>query len=111
MSALSLGEKINKHRVEKKLSLDKLAAIAEVSKSYLWELENPRAGKKPLKPSAEVLTKIAAALDVTTDYLLDEKATADTEVLQEAFFRKFNQLEPEDQEKFKQMLDLWNKKK
>jgi len=107
----SLGEKIKKHRDEKKYSLDRLAELAGMSKSYVWELENPRPGKAPLKPSAEVLTKVAAALDVTTDYLLDEKATPDSEVLKEAFFRKFNQLEPEDQKKFQEMLDLWNKKK
>lgn len=111
MAALSFGEKIKKHRAEKKLSLDKLAELAEVSKSYLWELENPRPGKKPIKPSAEALAKIAAALDVTTDYLLDEKATPDSEVMKEAFFRKFNQLEPEDQKKFQDMLDVWSKKK
>lgn len=111
MTALSLGEKINKHRVEKKLSLDKLADLAKVSKSYLWELENPRPGKKPLKPSAEILTQIATALDVTAGYLLDENATPDMELQKEVFFRKYTQLGPEDQEKFQQMLDLWNKKK
>lgn len=110
MSVLSLGEKINKHRTEKKFSLDKLAELAKVSKSYLWELENPRPGKKPLKPSAEILTQIATALDVTTGYLLDEKATPDIELQKEVFFRKYTQLEPEDQQKFQQMLDLWNKK-
>lgn len=108
---LTLGEKIKKHRDEKDFSLDNLAELAKVSKSYLWELENPRSGKKPLKPSAEILTRVAAVLDVTTDYLLDEKATPESEVLKEAFFRKFSQLEPEDQKKFQEMLDLWGKKK
>lgn len=108
---LTLGEKIKKHRDEKDYSLDKLAELAKISKSYVWELENPRPGKKPLKPSAEIIAKIAAVLDVTSDYLLDEKATPDNEVLKEAFFRKFNQLEPDDQKKFQDMLDLWNKKK
>ncbi len=109
--SLTFGEKINKHRNEEGYSLDKLAELAGMSKSYLWELENPRSGKKPLKPSAEILAKIAAVLKVTTDYLLDESATPDTEVLKEAFFRKFNQLEPDDQKKFQEMVDLWGKKK
>ena len=69
----SLGEKIRHHRQEKGYSLDKLAELTESSKSYIWELEN----RDTRKPSAEKLTRIAQALSVTTDYLLDEKATPD----------------------------------
>lgn len=36
------------------------------SKCYIWELEN----KNPPRPSADKVTKIAAALGVTSDYLL-----------------------------------------
>lgn len=104
--ATTLGEKLKKHRNDKGYSLDKLAEITDSSKSYLWELEN----RDARKPSAEKLTKIAQALGVTTDYLLDDKATADEGVLQEAFFRKFNQLEADDKEKIEQMIDAWGKK-
>ena len=69
--ATSLGEKIRRHRQEKGFSLDKLAELTESSKSYIWELEN----RDTRKPSAEKLTRIAQALSVTTDYLLDESAT------------------------------------
>ena len=102
----SLGDKLRRHRQEKGYSLDKLAEITESSKSYLWELEN----RDTRKPSAEKLTRIAQALDVTTDYLLDESATPDEEVMREAFFRKFSKLKPEDQEKITDMIDLWSKK-
>lgn len=104
--ATTLGEKLKHHRNEKGYSLDKLAEITGSSKSYLWELEN----RDARKPSAEKLTKIAQALGVTTDYLLDDKATADEDVLQEAFFRKFNQLEDDDKKKIEQMIDAWGKK-
>ncbi|MBB57473.1 MAG: transcriptional regulator [Rhodospirillaceae bacterium] len=102
----SLGEKIRHHRKEKGYSLDKLADITESSKSYMWELEN----RETRKPSAEKLTRIAQALSVTTDYLLDESATPDEKVLQEAFFRKFSKLEDEDKKKIEQMIDMWGKK-
>ena len=109
----SLGTKIRKHRNEKGYSLDKLAEIAVVSKSYIWELEN-RDIRKPnaekLRPSAEKLTQIAQALSVTVDYLLDDTAEPGEKVLEEAFFRNFKRLDDKDQEKIKQMVELWGKK-
>jgi transcriptional regulator with XRE-family HTH domain len=102
----SLGEKIRRHRQEKGYSLDKLAELTESSKSYLWELEN----RDTRKPSAEKLTRIAQALSVTTDYLLDESATPDEPVVREAFFRKFTKLDADDQKKIEQMIDAWGKK-
>ena len=64
----SLGAKIKRHRQENGFSLDKLAAMTDSSKSYIWELEN----RDARKPSGEKLTRIAQALSVTTDYLLDD---------------------------------------
>lgn len=45
----ALGEKIQKLRKAKGLTLDRLAELTESSKSYIWELEN----KSPPRPSAE----------------------------------------------------------
>ncbi|MDI3469905.1 MAG: hypothetical protein OJF62_001968 [Pseudolabrys sp.] len=103
----SLGEKIRKHRQEKGYSLDQLAELTDSSKSYVWELEN----RDTRKPSAEKLTRIAQALSVTTDYLLDDSAAPNEGVLKEAFFRKFNKLDPEDQRKIEQLIDVWGKKR
>ena len=102
----SLGNKIRKHRREKGYSLDRLAKLTDSSKSYLWELEN----RDTRKPSGEKLTRIAGALSITTDYLLDESAEPNENVLREAFFRKFNKLDPNDQKKIEQMIDVWRKK-
>lgn len=108
--SLSLGEKIRKHRDDKGYSLDKLAELSGCSKSYLWELENPRPGKKALKPSAEKLADLAQALGVTVEYLLDETAQADEKVFKDAFFRKFNKLDPQDQKRIEEMIESWGKK-
>ena len=102
----TLGEKIRRHRQEKGYSLDKLAAITGSSKSYIWELEN----RDTRKPSGEKLTRIAQALSVTTDYLLDESAAPDEKVTREAFFRKFSKLDAEDQKKIEQLIEVWGKK-
>lgn len=104
--APSFGDKMRRHRQEKGYSLDKLAELTESSKSYIWELEN----RDTRKPSAEKLTRIAQALSVTTDYLLDESASPNEEVVREAFFRKFSKLDLDDQKKIEQMIDVWGKK-
>lgn len=103
----SLGAKLKHHRQEKGYSLDKLAELTESSKSYLWELEN----RDTRKPSAEKLTRVAQALGVTTDYLLDDTASADEEMRKEAFFRKFSKLTADDQERIADMIENWGTKK
>ncbi len=102
----SLGAKMKRHRQEKGYSLDKLAELTDSSKSYIWELEN----RDARKPSGEKLTRIAQALEITTDYLLDESEEPGDAVLKEAFFRKFSKLDPDDQAKINQMIDMWGKK-
>lgn len=105
--SLSFKDKLKHHRQKKGLSLDKLAEITECSKSYLWELEN----RETLKPSAEKITRIAQALSVTTDYLLDECAGPDEEVMMEAFYRSFSKLSSEDRQRIQDMVEIWGKKK
>ena len=63
----SIGERIKEQRSNKGLSLDKLSKLSGVSKTYLSEIES---GVKS-NPSADVLLKIATALDVSLPYLLE----------------------------------------
>lgn len=105
--AASLKDKLREHRKKLGYSLDDLARLSGSSKSYLWELEN----REERKPSAEKLTKIAEVLQVTTDYLLDEKADMDDSQIKEAFFRKFNRLDDDDKNRIRDMIDAWGKKK
>ena len=102
----TMGNKIRKQRDNLKLSLDDLAEISGTSKSYIWELEN----RVNAKPSVDKLTQIAAALKVTVEYLLNEDTAPTDDVLMKAFFRKFTTLEPDVQEKIKDIVDLWSKK-
>lgn len=97
-----LGEKIRTRRIHLDISLDDLANLADSSKGYLWEIENR---DKP-NPSIEKLTKIAAALGVTTDFLLGGTQLApDQEVLDQAFFRRYQGLEPKAKERMRKFLE------
>lgn len=98
-----LGIKIRSLRKARKLSLDQLAALAEISKSYLWELENRDAAN----PTMDKLTTIAEQLGVTTEFLFDSQETSPSDaVADHAFFRKYQKLPPETKEKIRGILEL-----
>lgn len=101
--ATPLGEKIRELRKAKGYTLDRLAELTESSKSYIWELEN----KSPPRPSADKVAKIAAALGVTADYLMDPTETVKVEdATDNAFFRKYRKMDPATKEKVRRMVDL-----
>ena len=101
-----LGDKIRAQRKQKKYSLEQLAELTDSSKSYIWELEN----KNPPRPSAEKIAKIAAALGVTAEYLVDPKeSTPRPDVVDEAFFRKYRNMDPATKERIRQMVEVWGR--
>ncbi|ESW98071.1 XRE family transcriptional regulator [Mesorhizobium sp. LSJC265A00] len=99
--ATPLGDKIRSLRKRKGYTLDKLAEMAESSKSYIWELEN----KDPPRPSADKIAKIAIALDVTPDYLITDSVLVE-DATDTAFFRKYRSMDPGTKDKIRRMLDL-----
>lgn len=104
----SLGDKIHKLRKDKGWTLEELAAKIDSSKGYVWELER----RQTKMPSAEKLQKIAELFNVTTDFLLNDKKAEPTHPdLKEAFFRKFDNMEKEDQDKILDIIDMWASKK
>lgn len=104
----ALGEKIRKLRKEKELTLEKLAELTESSKSYIWELEN----RNMPRPSAEKIGKIAAILGVTSEFLINSSEDSPTpNVVDKAFFRKYEKMEPDIKEKIRTIVDAWDKQK
>jgi transcriptional regulator with XRE-family HTH domain len=100
-----LGEKIRSRRGKLDMSLDQLAKLTDSSKGYLWELENR---DKP-NPSTDKLTRIAQALGVTPEFLLEAGDAAPDEKVEDlAFFRKYQSLDPKDKSKFRRMLESWD---
>jgi len=63
------GEKLRSRRNELGLTLDALADMIGSKKAYVWQLEN----KKPAKPSGELLIKLAKALEISAEYLIDDQ--------------------------------------
>jgi ribosome-binding protein aMBF1 (putative translation factor) len=53
-NVINLGDKINRLRTERKLSLEKLAEQLNIAKSILWKYE-----KNQIVPSAETIKKMA----------------------------------------------------
>jgi transcriptional regulator with XRE-family HTH domain len=102
-----LGRKIRELRKEKGYTLERLAELADSSKSYIWELEN----KNPPRPSAEKVAKIASVLGVTADYLMSksQKAPGD-DVLDAAFFREFQSLDDKTKDRLRDLVKLWGAK-
>jgi len=100
-----LGEKLRALRQQKKLSLEQLAELTDSSKSYIWELEH----KDAPNPSADKISKLATALEVTTEFLLsDATATPDSEVIDEAFFRKYKAMPESTKKQIRKILETWD---
>lgn len=99
----ALGEKIQKLRKKKGLTLEQLATLTGSSKSYIWELEN----KTPPRPSADKIARIAQHLEVEIDYLLDESGDiAEEDAVDAKFYREYRKMDPATREKIRQMAKL-----
>jgi transcriptional regulator with XRE-family HTH domain len=100
----ALGDKIRDLRKAKGYTLEKLAELTDSSKSYIWELEN----KNPPRPSGEKVAKIASALGVTSEYLLDPTEKLEVaDATDEAFYRKYRRMDPTTKDRIRRMVDLW----
>lgn len=98
-----VGAKIRQLRKEHKVSLERLAELTDTSKSYLWELEN----RDIVNPSAEKLVRIAEALKVRTEYLMDDKLTeVEPNEADEAFYRKYRGLHTSTKKKLNRFLEM-----
>jgi transcriptional regulator with XRE-family HTH domain len=64
-----IGENVRTARLNKGLTIEQLAELADISDSYLGVAERGTSGF-----SVEVIVRLAAVLDVTTDSLLTENA-------------------------------------
>lgn len=104
----SLGEKIRTLRKRQGLTLDQLALQVSASKSSIWELEN----KEKARPSADRIDAIAQALGVTSAYLLDDtQIEPSRKVADEAFFRKYEQLDEPIKRQLQDILDVLDRKR
>jgi Predicted transcriptional regulators len=106
-----LGDRIKLLRKQKGLSQTDLAKQVGISYAQVGRYET-----KGAQPSAEVLKKIADALDVSPDFLIngssDDKAEAnltDVELIQH--FKAIEQMDEEDKNVIKKLIDAFITKK
>jgi transcriptional regulator with XRE-family HTH domain len=83
---ITFGDRIKERRKAEGMTLEQLAQATDSSKSYIWELEN----KKPPRPSAEKLSAIAKALNVTVDWLLGADEQTLDQAEDKAFYRAYS---------------------
>lgn len=98
--------KISELRKKRGLTLEGLAKEINSTKSYIWELEN----KPTIRPSAEMVYKIAVALETTVEDLLSKPVSADA-VQDQVFFREYQGLKPETKRQLKSILDALKQNK
>jgi transcriptional regulator with XRE-family HTH domain len=105
----SLGEKLKLRRKALGLTLDEAAEKANVSKSYMWELEN----KPTAQPTVAKLSSIANAYGVTVAFLIEDDAqpAAGEELVDEVFFRNYQDLEAPAKEQLRMILDTFRKRR
>lgn len=73
---MSIGENVKKYRNAKKLTQKELADKANISRSYLADVENNR-----YNPSIDVLKSIADALNVSIDKFFEDSKGKDNSVI------------------------------
>jgi len=101
----TLGEKVRTLRKNAGLTLEQFAEQIGASKSSVWELEN----KEKARPSADRINEVAKVLGVTPEFLMnDDVAEPSIDVADEAFFRKYQQLDPDDKKRIRKILDTWD---
>lgn len=106
--ATSMGSKLRELRKQKGLSLDKLAELAGLSKSYLWELEN----RDSSRPSAEKLLSLADILGVSVDFFIDvDTREPEERHKDEVFYRGYKNLDPEAKEQLRKIMETFKKGK
>lgn len=97
-----LGERVRELRRKKGLTLEALAERIGSSKSYIWEIEN----KDIARPSAEKLHQIAVTLDTTSEYLLATEEVTKEDATDQAFYRKYQRMNPKSKERLREMLNI-----
>jgi len=101
----NIGDKLKSIRKAKGYSLDELAKISYVSKSYIWELEN----SIDCNPTIKQLWKLAKALDIPIAMLTGSQQEISKSILKDHFFSKFNMLNDRDKIRIENIIDSWLK--
>lgn len=98
----TFGERLQRLRSSKGLTLEELADAISSTKSYVWELEN----KPNIRPSAELVYKLAKALKTTVGVLMGEPEPAQLPEEDQVFFRNYQVLKPATKKRLARIMDV-----
>ena len=97
------GARLRAARERADLTLEELGRKVQSSKAYIWELEN----KPSIRPSADLVHRLATALGVSMESLLGEAEPSDAEG--QVFFRSYKKLSDPNKQKLKDIMDILSK--
>ncbi|MFA6086051.1 helix-turn-helix domain-containing protein [Mucilaginibacter sp.] len=106
---MSLGTRIKELRIQKRLKQAELAEIVGLN-SYV-QIGRYKIGKA--KPAADMLSRLAKALDTTTDYLVNDDvsdSSVTAQLTDRELLRQFKEVElfsPEDKQVVKIFIDAF----
>ena len=98
----TFGERLQRLRSREGLTLEQLANTVDSTKSYVWELEN----KPNIRPSAELVYKLAKALDTTVGVLMGEKEPDELPEEDQVFFRNYQEFRSETKDKLTKIMNV-----
>ena len=104
---MSLALKLQKLRAKEKKSLQEIADEVGASKAHIWELE---IGKSK-NPSIELLTNLARCFKVSISELIGENPAEDATPEVIAMYRDLKELDSDDLETMRIMMERLRKKK
>lgn len=104
MQKKSLGEKIREGRKIKKLTQQQLAELADISTTFLGEIER---GKK--MPGLNVLIQIINALDISADWLLRDEVESSKTIVLNDITEKLEPLTPGQRKCIADIIDAYIK--
>ncbi|MBO5747226.1 MAG: helix-turn-helix transcriptional regulator [Clostridia bacterium] len=99
-----LGSQIKHIRKEKGLTQEKLSETVGITPNYLGEIER---GVKT--PGADVLARLAEALDVSVDYLLRNEVESGKNYIYDELTKKLECLTPKQRKTAADILDAYIK--
>lgn len=102
---MTLGQRLNKLRVARRMSLQDVASAVGMSKAHVWNLEKGLSEN----PSMELLTKLADLFRVRVADLVGEEPGSDEDAEMVAMFRDLKRLEPRDRETIRVLMEQLRK--
>ena len=100
---VSFSQRLKELRKKRGLSQTELASVCKLHPSHLSKFESPHKGNEVL-PRADVLIKLAKALETTTDFLLLGSNSSRSEKF-EMLFSEIDRLSEEDREMVTSVLE------